>query len=145
MRIMFPCPYHPLQNAWQGKRGEGKGEMADAVRYARLLLRLALITLGPAADLIRSRRVSRTHDFPRRFEYASRALIGEVAERFKAPVLKTGKDASLSRVRIPSSPPSGDPFRAAHVSAKHLRNRNRPVRVLVVFHNGDQGTADGDS
>ena len=31
--------------------------------------------------------------------------IGEMAERLKAPVLKTGKGATLSWVRIPVSPP----------------------------------------
>ena len=31
--------------------------------------------------------------------------IGEVAERLNAPVLKTGKVATPSRVRIPVSPP----------------------------------------
>ena len=30
---------------------------------------------------------------------------GEMAERLKAPVLKTGKGATLSWVRIPVSPP----------------------------------------
>ena len=32
-------------------------------------------------------------------------LQGEMAERLKAPVLKTGKGATLSWVRIPVSPP----------------------------------------
>ena len=32
-------------------------------------------------------------------------LCGEMAEWSNAPVLKTGKDASPSRVRIPVSPP----------------------------------------
>ena len=32
-------------------------------------------------------------------------IYGEMAERLNAPVLKTGKDASPSRVRIPVSPP----------------------------------------
>ena len=33
------------------------------------------------------------------------SFYGEVAERLNAPVLKTGKGASPSRVRIPPSPP----------------------------------------
>ena len=34
-----------------------------------------------------------------------KASQGEMAERLKAPVLKTGKGATLSWVRIPVSPP----------------------------------------
>src|SRR3954453_13924856 len=36
----------------------------------------------------------------------SAAECGGVAERLKAPVLKTGRGESLSRVRIPPPPPS---------------------------------------
>ncbi len=39
-----------------------------------------------------------------KFNY-KKDLFGEMAERLKAPVLKTGKGATLSWVRIPVSPP----------------------------------------
>ena len=39
-----------------------------------------------------------------RLKYLDR-LNGWVAERLKAPVLKTGKPARVSRVRIPPHPP----------------------------------------
>ncbi|SON88137.1 hypothetical protein XFF6166_860002 [Xanthomonas citri pv. fuscans] len=35
----------------------------------------------------------------------ARSSIGEMAERFKAPVLKTGEGSNLPWVRIPLSPP----------------------------------------
>ena len=38
-------------------------------------------------------------------KYVILKVNGELAEWSNAPVLKTGKDASLSRVRIPDSPP----------------------------------------
>ena len=48
---------------------------------------------------------------------------GWVAERFKAPVLKTGVVATLPWVRIPPHPPIHP--RTPHGDATHLPNRNR--------------------
>src|SRR4029077_6704160 len=38
-----------------------------------------------------------------------------------------------------------DPFHPAHVVTQHLRYRNAPIRLLIVFENGHQRAADGQS
>ena len=50
---------------------------------------------------------------------------GEMAEWSNAPVLKTGKDASPSRVRIPVSPPP------IHI----LNSKSQPVINTIKFKN----------
>ena len=38
-----------------------------------------------------------------------------------------------------------DPFHPAHVVTQHLRYRDAPIRLLIVFENGHQRAADGQS
>src|SRR5262245_21765292 len=47
------------------------------------------------------------------------SLLGRVAEWFKAPVLKTGRGATLSWVRIPPRPPRLSVTRAHDLSKDH--------------------------
>ena len=52
---------------------------------------------------------------------ALKTLVGWVAERLKAPVLKTGKPERVSWVRIPPHPP----FASAKASAELRRRMSR--------------------
>lgn len=49
---------------------------------------------------------------PKHRYYIIRILFGEVDERFKSPPWKGGTGATLSRVRIPPSPPKSHAFQA---------------------------------
>src|SRR5690606_39428529 len=73
---------------------------------------------------------------------------GEMAERFKAPVLKTGEGSNLPWVRIPLSPPSHCDIEMAHVLARAeravQRHRRRVRRIgLDVDHPGTALAGDG--
>lgn len=67
-----------------------------------------------------------------------------MAERFKAPVLKTGEGSNLPWVRIPLSPPIHADF---HVTAQHgearfsCRGRRYRWRPLDIFVFPDDGVA----
>src|SRR3546814_13087851 len=87
----------------EGQRDEGRG-------------RRALVTAEAAPATSQASRAPSTHgrresrcvnrrpcDNP---PAQTRIHSGEMAERFKAPVLKTGEGANLPLVRIPLSPPS---------------------------------------
>lgn len=57
----------------------------------------------PSTDVTRlARGARRDHPTP---SAVAQSSIGEMAERFKAPVLKTGEGSNLPWVRIPLSPP----------------------------------------
>ena len=61
---------------------------------------------------------------------------GEVAERLNAPVLKTGKVATPSRVRIPPSPPDKaerGPLRARFVLSGQVTSENQAINWLRAY------------